>query len=248
MKFYKLSELDLPLIVSLNESEIKVWCWLSINLPFENSKNLEIDTSQLAEELSMSRRSVQRALKKLQEDEIFDIEFTKAKVKRKTSQMSSNDTDVVETSQMSPKRHGCRQNVTDVAETSQMSSTQAETFTEQAFQDSKIIQTYSDFKKTLSDDERERFENFCIKKISECEFKIEIPSKWLDKYHLDYWEEFKTRFSQNSQSPQSTSETPSLQYLKNFHRGRIEAFKEAATHEGYSVEEIEEFLEVGNHG
>ena len=109
MKFYKLSELDLPLIVSLNESEIKVWCWLSINLPFENSKNLEIDTSQLAEELSMSRRSVQRALKKLQEDEIFDIEFTKAKVKRKTSQMSSNDTDVVETSQMSPKRHRCRQ-------------------------------------------------------------------------------------------------------------------------------------------
>ena len=87
MKFYKLSELDLPLIVSLNESEIKVWCWLSINLPFENNKNLEIDTSQLAEELSMSRRSVQRALKKLQEDEIFDIEFTKAKVKRKTSQM-----------------------------------------------------------------------------------------------------------------------------------------------------------------
>jgi hypothetical protein len=148
MKFYKLSEVDLPLIFSLNESEIKVWCWLSVHLPFDNSRELEIDTSQLAEEIGISRRSVQRALKTIQENEVFEVEFTKAKVKRKAPQMSPSATDVAEAPQMSPKRHRCRRSATDVAEAPQMSPKQAEMVVQQAFENSKIIKTNSDLKDT----------------------------------------------------------------------------------------------------
>ena len=108
MKFYKLTEADLPLIFEMNESELKVYCWLNVHLPFDDSKAIEIDTAQLAVEIGISRRSVQRALKSLESREIFDIEITKAKVKRMTTQMSRGDICVAETTQMSPKRHRCR--------------------------------------------------------------------------------------------------------------------------------------------
>ncbi|AFZ27241.1 HTH domain-containing protein [Cylindrospermum stagnale PCC 7417] len=182
MKFYKLSESDLPLIFSLNESEIKVWCWLSVHLPFNNSKDLEIDTSQLAEEIGISRRSVQRALKTIQENEIFDVEFTKAKVRRKTTQMSPNDTDVAETSSMSPKRHQCRRNDTDVAETTQMSPKNAETFTQQASQNPKNIQTYTDYIDSLSDSDRESFLEFGNKKANQLPRVPELPLKWIESH------------------------------------------------------------------
>jgi hypothetical protein len=166
VKFYKLSESDLPLIFSLSESELKVWCWLSVHLPFDNSRELEIDTSQLAEEIGISRRSVQRALKTIQENGVFEVEFTKAKVKRKTTQMSSGDTDVAEASQVSPKRHRCRRSDTDVAEASQMSPTQAEIVVQQALQDSKIIQTNSDLKDTTEE------ANCCVLEKFEDRLKI----------------------------------------------------------------------------
>ena len=202
MKFYKLSESDLPLIFSLSESEIKVWCWLSVHLPFDNSRELEIDTSHLAEEIGISRRSVQRALKTIQENEVFEVEFTKAKVKRKTSQMSSSVIDVAEAPQMSPKRHRCRRSVTDVAEASQMSPTQAETLTVQAFNKSKIIKTYSDFKKTLSDSQRESFLEFAKKKAGQLPRPPELPQRWIEKN----WEELSAQwYKSNGQSSPAQS-------------------------------------------
>jgi HTH domain len=167
VKFYKLSESDLPLIFSFSESEIKVWCWLSVHLPFDNSRELEIDTSQLAEEIGISRRSVQRALKTIQENEVFEVEFTKAKVKRKASQMSPSVTDVAEASQVSLKRHRCRRSVTDVAEASQMSQTQPQTLAVQTFENSKIIQTNSDLKDTT-----EQEPNCCVLEKFEDKLKV----------------------------------------------------------------------------
>ena len=72
MKFYKLTEADLPLIFEMNESELKVYCWLNVHLPFGDSKAIEIDTAQLAEEIGISRRSVQRALQSLAENAWID--------------------------------------------------------------------------------------------------------------------------------------------------------------------------------
>ncbi|MCC5667820.1 helix-turn-helix domain-containing protein [Nostoc sp. CHAB 5784] len=264
MKFYKLSEADLPLIFSLSESEIKVWCWLSVHLPFDNSRALEIDTSQLAEEIGISRRSVQRALKTIQENEVFEVEFTKAKVKRKaqsavltasavrvvspigeeqlckrTSQMSPSVTDVAEASQMSPKRHRCRRSVTDVAEASQMSSTQAETHTVQAFENSKINKTYSDFKDSLSEQEREDFLKFGEQKAAQLKNPpIQLPRKWIK----ENWEEladqwFQTRDEKNQKYNFAAYSEPQHQMWY----GQLQALVCGATQSGDSPR-LEQFL------
>ncbi|MCC5604646.1 hypothetical protein [Nostoc favosum] len=82
---------------------------------------------------------------------------------------------------MSPKRHRCRRSVTDVAEASQMSPTQPETPTVQAFENPKIIKTYSDFKKTLSEGERENFIEFAKKKAAQLPNPPQLPQRWIEK-------------------------------------------------------------------
>ncbi|MEC4816443.1 MAG: HTH domain-containing protein [Scytonema sp. PMC 1069.18] len=183
IKFYKLTELDLPLIFKMNESELKVYCWLNVHLPFDDSKAVEIDTAQLAEEIGISRRSVQRALKYLESRNLFDVEITKAKIKRLASPASSSVTRVAETSPVSPKRHPCRQNVTRVAETPPVSSTNAETLTEQGLQNSKTIQTYSDFIQTLSEGERESFLKFGEEKAKKLPKPPQLIQKWVEKHY-----------------------------------------------------------------
>src|SRR4028118_2242845 len=44
------------------------------------------------------------------------------------------------------------------------------------------LQTYSDLLNTLSEDQRESFKKFCLKKIQECSFKIASKDAWLNKY------------------------------------------------------------------
>jgi hypothetical protein len=116
------------------------------------------------------------------------------------------------------------------------------------FETPHTIHTYSYFLQTLSDQERESFRKFCERKIRESDFKIEIPSAWLNKHYLEYWEEFKQRYSHLVESPQPfKAERLTLQYLKAFYRIN---WKDAAIHNGYSPEEIEFFenQEGMNHG
>jgi hypothetical protein len=111
------------------------------------------------------------------------------------------------------------------------------------------IQTYSSFLHTLSDAEKNEFEKFCKRKIKVLDFEVKHATAWLDKYYLEYWEDFKSR---NSDRQESDLSKPSLRYLKGFHLHRIENFTEAAKHHGYSTEEIKAFLENldtgANHG
>jgi hypothetical protein len=101
------------------------------------------------------------------------------------------------------------------------------------------IHTYSSFLHTLSDTEKGEFESFCKRKVRTLDFEVKQVESWLNKYHLEYWHDFKSR---NSEKQESNSERPSLRYLKGFHLNNSEAFTEAAKHHGYSREEIEEFL------
>jgi hypothetical protein len=112
------------------------------------------------------------------------------------------------------------------------------------------IHTYSSFLHTLSDTEKGEFESFCKRKVRKLDFEVKHVESWLNKYHLEYWHDFKSR---NSEKQESNSERPSLRYLKGFHMNNSEAFAEAAKHHGYKADEIEEFLtfskETGvNHG
>ena len=98
------------------------------------------------------------------------------------------------------------------------------------------LQTYSDLLHTLSEDQRESFEKFCLKKIQECSFKIGSKQAWLNKHGAEYLEEFKETYSYALANPavippKATTpfDIPDLPYLKRVYGN---GWKDAAIHYG----------------
>ncbi len=113
------------------------------------------------------------------------------------------------------------------------------------------LQTYSDLLHTLSEDQRESFEKFCLKKIQECSFKIASKNAWLNKHGAEYLEEFKETYSYALANPEVTPpkatpfDIPDIAYLKRAYR---DDWKNAAIHFGLidpnsPDEEIQDELE-----
>jgi Skp family chaperone for outer membrane proteins len=97
------------------------------------------------------------------------------------------------------------------------------------------LQTYSDLLHTLSEDQRESFKKFCLKKIQECSFKIGSKEAWLNKHGAEYLEEFKETYSYALANPEVIPrkalpfEIPDIAYLKRFYG---DGWKDAAIHYG----------------
>ena len=97
------------------------------------------------------------------------------------------------------------------------------------------LQTYSDLLQTLSGDQRESFEKFCLKKIQECPFKIGSKQAWLNKYGAEYLQEFKETYSYALANPEvilpkaTPFDIPDIAYLKRVYR---DGWKDAAIHFG----------------
>jgi hypothetical protein len=113
------------------------------------------------------------------------------------------------------------------------------------------LQTYSDLLKTLSEEQRESFKKFCLKKIQECSFKIASKDAWLNKHGAEYLEEFKETYSYALANPEvirpkaTPFDIPDIADLKRLYR---DDWKDAAIHYGlidpdYSEEEIQDKLE-----
>jgi hypothetical protein len=113
------------------------------------------------------------------------------------------------------------------------------------------LQTYSNLLNTLSEDQRESFKNFCLKKIQECSFKIASKDAWLNKYGAEYLEEFKETYSYALANPEVTPpkatplDVPNIADLKRLYR---DDWKNAAIHFGLidpnsPEEEIQDGLE-----
>jgi hypothetical protein len=97
------------------------------------------------------------------------------------------------------------------------------------------LQTYSDLLHTLSEEQRESFKKFCLKKIQECSFKIGSKQAWLNKHGAEYLEEFKETYSYALANPEvirpkaTPFDIPDIPYLKRFYG---EGWKDAAIHYG----------------
>jgi hypothetical protein len=97
------------------------------------------------------------------------------------------------------------------------------------------LQTYSDLLHTLSEEQRESFKKFCLKKIQECSFKIGSKEAWLNKHGAEYLEEFKETYSYALANPEVIPpkalpfEIPDIAYLKRFYG---DGWKDAAIHYG----------------
>jgi predicted transcriptional regulator len=66
----------LRLNAELKDAELRVYLHLMTLNPFPNSV-MEIDTAQISERLGITRRTVQRAIKQLQELQLIEIESTR---------------------------------------------------------------------------------------------------------------------------------------------------------------------------
>jgi hypothetical protein len=113
------------------------------------------------------------------------------------------------------------------------------------------LQTYSDLLHTLSEEQRESFKKFCLKKIQECSFKIASKDAWLNKHGAEYLEEFKETYSYALANPEvippkaTPFDIPDIAYLKRAYR---DDWKNAAIHFGLidpnsPEEEIQDGLE-----
>jgi hypothetical protein len=97
------------------------------------------------------------------------------------------------------------------------------------------LQTYSDLLHTLSEDQRESFKKFCLKKIQDCSFKIGSKQAWLNKHGAEYLEEFKETYSYALANPEvipskaTPFDIPDISYLKRIYGG---GWKDAAIHFG----------------
>jgi hypothetical protein len=97
------------------------------------------------------------------------------------------------------------------------------------------LQTYSDLLNTLSEDQRESFKKFCLKKIQECSFKIGSKEAWLNKHGAEYLEEFKETYSYALANPEvippkaAPFDIPDIPYLKRIYG---DGWKDAAIHYG----------------
>jgi len=97
------------------------------------------------------------------------------------------------------------------------------------------LQTYSNLLNTLSEDQRESFKKFCLKKIQECSFKIASKDAWLNKHGTEYLEEFKETYSYALANPEVVApkatpfDIPDIPYLKRLYG---DGWKDAAIHFG----------------
>jgi hypothetical protein len=119
------------------------------------------------------------------------------------------------------------------------------------FKTPQTLQTYSNLLNTLSEDQRESFKKFCLKKIQECSFKIASKDAWLNKHGTEYLEEFKETYSYALANPEVIApkatpfDIPDIAYLKRVYR---DDWKDAAIHFGlidpnFSEQEIQDELE-----
>jgi len=100
---------------------------------------------------------------------------------------------------------------------------------------SQTLQTNSDLLHTLSEEQRESFKKFCLKKMQECSFKIGSKQAWLKKHEAEYLEEFKETYSYALANPEvippkaTPFNIPDIPYLKQFYGN---GWKDAAIHYG----------------
>ena len=197
-KFYPLQHQEfLQLNQLLTQSELSVYLWLKTNDPF-GDKFIEANTQKIAKDLGISRRSVQRALVKLQQEDLIELVISKFKYRLKSQSASQSvhnskikddlqvatsesldDGKIASTTLVSPKRHQDRSNDSKIVSTTSVSPSLSETICEREFQTPNTSKTYIDFKKTLSEDESENFLKFVIKAIKSFREPIQDVEAWL---------------------------------------------------------------------
>jgi len=165
-KFYPLQNEEwLSIAKKLTHSELLVLYHLRTLEPF-GDKLTESSTKDVAEATGISQRSVQRALIKLANLELIDLQIQKFAFKLRSQSQASDidvatgmtvgDNAVASASSVSPKSQRCRSKVKAVAEKSELSRSSCETVAASEFHGSKTSSDSYKTNQTLSEATRER--------------------------------------------------------------------------------------------
>ena len=231
-KFYPLQHREfLKLNKILTQSELSVYLWLKTNDPF-GGKLVEADTQKIAEDLGISRRTVQRALVKLQQEYLIELVISKFKYRLKSksalqcennfevkdklqvaTSLSPDDSKIVSTTPATLKRHQDRLDDNKIALTTPVSLLTLESKIEQGFEIPKISKTYIDFKRSLSEKESENFFRFVKEAIKSFQQPIQDLEAWLaskTKAGQNRWEVYFQKYQSSKKTRKPKSESNSV--------------------------------------
>ena len=177
----------------LSGAEYDLWLYLWELDPF-GDRWVEIPTpSEIARQLNVDRRTIQRASNTLQEFGLFEFEIKRWRVKNTTvsnkTKSASGDKNARSRTILPTNGSKCPtsdQNVQNAANLPTNGSKSRDLPLKKASsKDSsalQTIQTYTDFIQTLSDSERESFLDFGLKKAARLPNPPELPQKWIEKH------------------------------------------------------------------
>lgn len=228
-KFYPLkSEEWLNSINKLTHSELKILYYVRSLDPYNNG--ISLTPAQIARDLStekhkMHRSTVGRALKSLDRKGFIDMELLQVRVKVNPKgflaepELEKDKNNVVATqqccdhaTQVVATQHRVPPHNIECAHTTQSAPTQqpkAETQSEQELENPKTLKTYSDFKDSLSESERENFFSYVEEKTKNLRQPINDLEAWLasknaakqnrwEIYYKNYQEEKISQKSRNN--------------------------------------------------
>lgn len=192
---------------TLTKAELGIFLAIRTLDPY-GDRTLEIDCSALGKELELHRTSVSRALESLSKKQLIDLEIVKVKVKQKVSNRKLtllNRVENTRNNEQEQEKETCASTHTSEhprttscahaqpiapAHTSEHPRTQQPPEPLQ-HNDSSVphtIQTYTDFKKTLSKDQRESLEKFVREEYYKEEGKkIRNFTAFMSNDHFQEW-------------------------------------------------------------
>ncbi|PSF33895.1 hypothetical protein C7H19_19420 [Aphanothece hegewaldii CCALA 016] len=244
VKFYPLTpEIGRKLRkAKLTAAEWRIWSYL-VELDPWGDHYIDVRTFTIMSECDVSKATVYRAIAKFQELELFDFQDKGFSIKNqqgisKLTQSAPSD----ERNTTSPKklRKGYRKNETEISkmrldsqicETSLKNETEIskmrldsqicenqtpEPLPEMVSSSPQTIQTYSDFKKTLSEDERERFFDFVKQQIKNFRDPIKDLEAWLackNAAGQNRWEVYYKMYQPSLKNKVQNEDSPCVQNL-----------------------------------
>jgi hypothetical protein len=133
----------------------------------------------------------------------------------------SDDSKIASATVESFGRHQDRLGDTGDTSATSVSPPSLETISEQRFQTSKISKTYIDFKKTLSEDERESFFRFVTESIKNFQQPIHDLEAWLasqTKAGQNRWEVYYQKYQEKNKARNAHSDSAKQRAIANYQK------------------------------
>ena len=184
----------------LSGNQYDLWLYLWELDPFGDRWVDIPPPTEVARILNVNERTIRRSAQRLEDLELFDFQIEKWKCRNTTASVKLKSSPTDKNVRARTKRSKRGQNDPNVSNGIEMSKNGQNdpNVTPESSQDKGYgsFQTYTDFIQTLSDDKREKFLEFGLKKAAELPKPPTLPKKWIAQNWQELKEEFFTASSQ----------------------------------------------------